>query len=200
MKTRVLIAAAIAGGLALAPSSQAAAKPQVVDGKGDANAINGQGFDVPVPSQATPVQAASMDIHSIQFATDKKGKLAKNLVVTMTMGADVAANELKGGTFRTTASLGGCSISFALQQDPALGNLFYGRGCSDDPTAVLSDLPLNGKIKGKTIVFTANLKAYGLKFGGTLESLGGHTRANLVAVTAPVMDDAISATKYKIGS
>jgi hypothetical protein len=116
------------------------------------------------------------------------------------MGADVAANELKGGTFRATAAFGGCSISFALQQDPALGNLFYGRGCSDDPTAVLSDLPLNGKIKGKTITFMANLKAYGLKSGSTIDTLGGHTRANLVAVTAPVMDDAKSDTTYKIGS
>lgn len=177
-----------------------APKPQVVDAKGDANAINGQGFTSAVPSQATPVQAASMDIHSIQFATDKKGKLAKNLVITMTMGADVAANELKGGTFRATASLGGCSISFALQQDPALGNLYYGRGCSDDPAAVLSDLPLNGKIKGKTITFSANLKAYGLKYGALLDTLGGHTRANLVAVTAPVMDEARSTTTYKVGS
>ena len=80
------------------------------------------------------------------------------------------------------------------------GNLFYGRGCSDDPAAVLSDLPVSGKIKGKTITFTANLRVFGLKVGGLLDSLGGHTRANLVAVTAPVMDDAKSTTTYKIGA
>lgn len=212
MRVRSLAAAAIAAGLTfvLVPGA-GAGQTQITDAKGDGNAVNGQGFADGIGA-ATPVSTTSLDIASITWATKFTGsgkkKTPTDIIVTMEMAGPVAT-EGKSGVWRATSMVGGsCTfmLAYATYADGTPSSSL--RVCDDADPLGYADYPAKAVVDGAKIVWTLpikSLKAYGVKVGSTLDTLGGHTRLALGTsvsggATVPQIDEATSDLVYKVGS
>lgn len=217
MRALRIAALAACAALSAVPTGGSAAPapaPQITDPAGDANAVNSQGMPVGGPgNQSTaPASVGSLDIVSVQFTTTGatttsvvRGKRRSvftpdGFTVTMTLAAPPDL-----GVYRVEGAVGACSIFWVQYfNDPAApgSSLRHNCGSTDSVTAATKDVAVPARVQGNTITWTMKLKALpaGVKLGNIITDLVAESRATLVAVTVPRVDEATSTGTYKIGS
>jgi hypothetical protein len=185
MRARIATALAAISCMALATGSHAAtAKPQIVDPKGDANAVNGQGFLIGGPTASSPASVAAADITGVTFATTFKRihrvRTATGFTVKMTLAAAPTGNFM----YRVTAVGAGCDDLFF---EYTTGGTAVRCPATPPKPDIDYDAP-DAKVKGTSITWTIPSTAIRLKSKFT--DLEGTTRVLAVVVTAPQVDDA----------
>ena len=208
MRTRLIVAAAVAGiaVTALPGLAATAPKPQITDQAGDANFLNGQGIVTGAPSPTTPADASAADIKSVLFQSTFKikkvhGKVVKTptgFTITMTMAS---APSLPNVIYRVAASTPICDTLF-FEYSTAVSGTDGSARCAaalpapSGPVAVTSVI-----VKGNSVIWTVPIKS--LPAGQTLSSLDAQTRFITgtpgVSLTAPQYDEATSSATYTIG-
>lgn len=192
---RPLLAAGLAGSVALALSASAAPAPTVVDDiAGDANLLNTQILNVPATGNgvATPVgNQAGFDIQRVTFQnTLKKGKkpVCTGFTMTMKLGAPPADN----GRFRMSGDTPTNDNFFIIEYDSGLktSEIRYGGGDADETHSLITP----AKIAGDTITFTVTTKdmaAIGEKPGQVISAINATTTYSAEGILFfPIFDKA----------
>jgi hypothetical protein len=179
---RLVLLPALAAVLACAlPASATPLMPQIVDGRGDANFVNGQGFDTmgTAPSNmATPVGSQAYgDVTAVLFQPVRSRGKVTGFTVTMTL---LGAPTPPAGTvlvYRVLGTARGCPyFGVAYYTSKVTGNprSAIRDNCAGRPSARLTPLapPV---VKDGTITWTVPLRAIpkdtGVKAGTTLSKL-----------------------------
>ena len=201
MKIRTAAVAALAVALAVPGVANATDPTPLVftDQAGDANALNDQGFGVPLGAgTATPAQADPFDIRQVTIVTDQAGTAATQLIVSLTLAAAPTV-----GVYRVLGSIGGC-VFWTDQQIGPEASLSGGtvRACDDSAVGyAYTDVPT--RIDGSTITWTIPIDAFaaqGLTAGAVWEELGADARGYEYWLTAPSVDHASTDATYTVGS
>ncbi len=222
MRRRLLIAATLAAGLALAPSSHAVEAPksaQVTDPASDANFINDNApvsspLIPPNPANNNPTPVGSeptADILAIEWKTLKAAGATKGFTVTMYL---TAAPTKSGILFRATSSTADCSTLWFQWYTSDPGNTPQGslRHTCDGTQVV----PIPVKVVENTITWTyefsnKDLPNAQVRTGVDIAELGGHARPFITnptcvdvtrCTTNPLQYDTTNnfAGPYKVGS
>ena len=228
MRIRSIVVASLIAGLVLpVVPAMAANKPVVInDTKGDANALNDQGFtcitedpDICLPANkgvsTAPLSSNAHDIVSAtlstQFITKRQGtrkvQVPTNVIVVLQLGGAPAA----GSMYRVTGQYGSCA-TFFVQYSVSLDGVKGGSIRTCDPAATLGTVtnPLpTTKVSGNKITFTIPLTLLAklpvpLKIGTVVSTLGAHVRLYLGTsatggVTVPQMDVIETTLKFTVG-
>jgi hypothetical protein len=197
-----------AGGVTATP----APTPQIVDGTGDANFINGQTVLGGVPAQSGPAQVSDgVDVKSVllqsTFLTTvttkkvvtvvKKKKVVKTItVVTKTPTGFTVTMTLAGPPtfaetdYRFKATVPGCASTYYIEYSTSKGLGGTTLRCGN--TAATGKVP-DAVIKDNTITWT--VPAAIIPVGAKLTNLASSTLVNVGgAITAPTYDEAIAPT------
>ncbi len=218
---RRLLCAALMGTLALqglATTSAEEVEQHLVDAHGDANFINGQGFQPGISQSTGPLQVPGADLRGIRFETVMNGPKVKEFHVHVTLDQPLASAS-PDMVFRTVANLGGCPSMFAANSSLVNGPNGYWRmtdagACGYDPAKASAlgtfDLRDGVKVESTPYGFVIRLVAAELpphaakmlKPGALIIDVNAHVRTIIVAVTAPVVDELVDKnfTSYKMGS
>lgn len=185
MRRRPLILAALAAGLAFAPTSysvEPSKTAQVTDPESDANYLNDNApivlpVENPANNNPTPVGSdAAADILSIEWKTLKSGGTTKGFTVTMVLKAAPTGG---GVLFRATSETADCSTLWFqyYTDDPKTTPQASLRHTCDGAAAVV---PIAAKVVDNSIVWTYEFGAKDLpkvvKSGTEIIGLGGHSR------------------------
>jgi hypothetical protein len=192
VRARLIGIAATASALALAlPAHATAAKPQIVDPKGDANGSNGQGEITGLPSVSTPVDDANADILSVLFQstfTKTKVKRVTGFTVTLTLAAAPSSTIF----YRVTAKTADC---------PDLFIEYNGTTTVRCPSTVPTQNKIytvpKAKVSGSKITWTIPVSA--IPNHTTLSLLQGTTRVSAAVITAPQLDEATTTKTFTVG-
>lgn len=223
-----LVASAIGASAALlltASTSLAAivtpAKPAAVtvtDQAGDANALNGQGFGLPVPATATgPASYGSGDVLSLAWQTLVTSKKVGNKTISKPTGMKVTM-ALSGAPqintiYRVTGGTAECTVFWFTYSSLAGGapTATLQHNCPGfvpaGATGTSENVVLDGvKIEGSTITWTVpgSVLPKAFKVGTQLTGLSGHTRmyagtSVTGGATVPAMDEAAGDGVYVYG-
>ena len=203
MKRIVTIAIGILTSLALAIPADAATV-KVTDVRGDANALNDQGFggclitgfpfgipdlclpNVPNNNPTDPASYAAMDILSATVGSQKVGRRPVAMIVTMTL----AAPPTNGAVYRVTGDMtpdGDDCTTFLISyyRDPDGNKDASVRTCDSKAALGYSDATIpTPTVKGSKITWKIPYSALAkrpspIRPGMVLKNIGGHVRANL---------------------
>jgi len=224
---RTLTALAI-GAVALSSVAAGAADEapeyQLVDIAGDANFLNGQGFEPGVQQSTSPLSMPGADLQGIRFETLRNGNIVDGLVVHVKLdqSASTPGPEL---VIRTVASINGCPTMISANTGAITGVTGYlrltdaalcGNPAEDYDVALGTANYTEGVIVeatddgfSVTLSFEAGLPAWAkgwLKEGAKITDVDAHVRTFLGApgvggATVPVVDELLDPdfTSFKIG-
>lgn len=203
MRIRPVALVLFAGMLAtVAPAHASGPKPQITDGTGDANGINGQGFNSGIdPQERTePADVPAADIVSVLFMTNfvtkkshgKKVKAPSGFTVTLNLAAAPTADI----EYRVTGAAAGCS-SVYFEYHTAPDGTASGARCPGPTPLQDTNYVVSGSASAQKITWVVRDGVF--RNGTVFSSLTAQTRTIAVRVTAPQIDYASSTTTYTVG-
>lgn len=206
-----LVATMAIGNFAFTAAGPEGLEPHLTDIAGDANFLNGQGFE-PGVQESGPMQFPGADLQAITFETTKDGL---KVHVTNDTSLDDASPQI---VHRVTGDIGGCPMMIAVENEIVDGIGAYwrftdsaacGYPAADESATGVADYRDGVTVESTDFGFTITLDpktvpafaAKLLKNGTKITGVGAHTRTILVAATAPVVDELVddSFAGYTIG-
>ena len=195
---RTLLSGLVAAAL-LAPGAHAA-EPHVTDPAGDANAVNGQGVLPDDQPALTGVSSPGYDLVSVRFATLRE----KRRVIGFTTTVALVAAPGPASTYVVKMSTASCReiwLEYVVAETGDAEAELRHRCAAVGPTDFATYEPIQAVVSGTALTFTVTLASLppGVGAGATLRDLRAESRTFVVAASAPLVDEAMSASTYRIG-